>query len=101
MPGFTWRPANEATTEHVKAVFDAGGARKCRCQALKTPGWIWRDTTQEQRDAAQLADRYEVVASPTLRRRVLRHRLGGLPSRPTASASNMGDGVARPVQKRS
>ncbi len=34
-------------------MFDAGGARKCRCQALKVPGWIWRDTTQEQRDAAQ------------------------------------------------
>jgi GNAT superfamily N-acetyltransferase len=34
--------------------FGTGGARKCRCQALKTPGWIWRDTTQEQRDAAQL-----------------------------------------------
>ena len=35
-------------------MFDAGGARKCRCQALKAPGWIWRDTTQEQRDAALL-----------------------------------------------
>jgi len=54
VPEFTWRPANEATTEDVTAVFDAGGARKCRCQALKVPGWIWRDTTQEQRDAAQL-----------------------------------------------
>ena len=49
-----WLPANEATTEDVEAVFDTGGARKCRCQALKTPGWIWRDTTQEQRDAALL-----------------------------------------------
>ena len=54
MPEFTWQPANEAATEDVKAVFDAGGARKCRCQALKTQGWIWRDTTQEQRDAALL-----------------------------------------------
>ena len=35
-------------------MFDTGGARKCRCQALKCPGWIWRDTTQEQRDAALL-----------------------------------------------
>ena len=33
-------------------MFDAGGARKCCCQALKVPGWIWRDTTQEERDAA-------------------------------------------------
>ncbi len=55
MPEFTWRPANEAATDDVRAVFEAGGARKCRCQALKAAGWIWRDTTQEQRDAAQVA----------------------------------------------
>jgi GNAT superfamily N-acetyltransferase len=52
MPAFTWRPANEATVEDVEAVFEAGGARKCRCQGLKVAGWIWRDSTQEQRDAA-------------------------------------------------
>ena len=51
---FTWRPANEAATGDVEAVFDTGGARKCRCQALKVPGWIWRDTTQDERDAALL-----------------------------------------------
>lgn len=55
MPEFTWRPANEAATTDVLAVFDGGGARKCRCQGLKCEGWIWRDTTQEQRDAALLA----------------------------------------------
>ncbi len=54
MPEFTWRPANEAATGDVLTVFDAGGARRCRCQGLKTEGWIWRDTTQEQRDAALL-----------------------------------------------
>ena len=54
MPEFSWRPANETTSEDVEAVFDAGGARRCRCQALKVPGWIWRDTTQEERDAALL-----------------------------------------------
>jgi len=54
VPEFTWRPANEAATDDVVAVFEAGGARKCRCQALKAAGWIWRDTTQEQRDAAQV-----------------------------------------------
>ena len=54
MPEFTWRPANEAATDDVLAVFEAGGARKCRCQALKAAGWIWRDTTQEQRDVALL-----------------------------------------------
>lgn len=54
MPDFTWRHANRGAIEDVEAVFAAGAARKCRCQALKVPGWIWRDTTQPQRDAAQL-----------------------------------------------
>jgi GNAT superfamily N-acetyltransferase len=54
MPDFSWRPANEATVEDVETVFATGGARRCRCQALKAPGWIWRDTTQEQREAALL-----------------------------------------------
>jgi hypothetical protein len=52
MPEFTWLPANQAAPEDVDAVFGSGGARKCRCQAMKVPGWIWRDTTQEQGDAA-------------------------------------------------
>jgi len=54
VPVFSWLPAHQATTEDVEAVFATGGAAKCRCQALKVPGWIWRDTTQEQRDAALL-----------------------------------------------
>ena len=54
MPAFTWLPANRATVEDVEAVFAAGGAGKCRCQAMKVAGWIWRDTTQEERDAALL-----------------------------------------------
>lgn len=54
VPEFTWLPANRATTEDVEAVFGSGGSQKCRCQAMKVPGWIWRDTTQEQRDAALL-----------------------------------------------
>lgn len=52
MPEFSWLPANQATTEDVETVFATGGARKCRCQAMKVPGWIWRDTTQEERDDA-------------------------------------------------
>ncbi len=47
MPEFTWLPANRATPEDVEAVLGAGGARRCRCQALKVEGWIWRDSTQE------------------------------------------------------
>src|SRR3546814_5343956 len=52
MPEFTWLPANQATSADVEAVFATGGAHKCRCQALKVPGWIWRDTTQDERDSA-------------------------------------------------
>jgi hypothetical protein len=65
MPDFTWLPANRATTEDVEAVFATGGARKCRCQAMKVPGWIWRDTTQEQRDAALLEQTACGTAGPT------------------------------------
>jgi hypothetical protein len=39
MPDFTWLPANQAAREDVEAVFATGGAHKCRCQALKVPGW--------------------------------------------------------------
>ena len=65
MPDFTWLPANQATTEDVEAVFATSGAHKCRCQALKVPGWIWRDTTQEQRDAALLEQTACGTAGPT------------------------------------
>ena len=46
-------------------MFDAGGARKCRCQALKVPGWIWRDTTQQERDAALLEQAGCGTSGPT------------------------------------
>ena len=55
MTEFTWLPANRATPEDVEAVLGAGGAARCRCQALKVPGWIWRDSTQEEREAALVA----------------------------------------------
>ncbi|MDB5876347.1 MAG: family acetyltransferase, partial [Ramlibacter sp.] len=65
MPKFTWLPANRAAAEDVEAVFATGGAAKCRCQALKVPGWIWRDTTQEQRDTALLEQTACGTAGPT------------------------------------
>ena len=49
----------------LEAVFDTGGARKCRCQALKVTGWIWRDTTQEERDAALLEQTGCGTSGPT------------------------------------
>lgn len=43
-------PANEATWDDLQAVFGtADYARLCQCQRLKVPGWIWRDSTLEQR----------------------------------------------------
>ena len=65
MPEFSWRPANEASTEDVEAVFATGGARKCRCQALKVEGWIWTDSTQEERDTALLEQTACGSAGPT------------------------------------
>ena len=63
--GFTWRPANEATDEDVEAVLGAGGAAKCRCQGLKVEGWIWRDSTQEEREAALVAQTACGTEGPT------------------------------------
>ncbi|NPC96728.1 GNAT family N-acetyltransferase [Nocardioides sp. zg-DK7169] len=65
MPEFTWLPANRASVDDVETVFASGGARKCRCQALKVPGWIWRDTTQDQRDAALVEQTGCGTAGPT------------------------------------
>jgi GNAT superfamily N-acetyltransferase len=43
-------PANEASWEDVEAVFGtADYAGLCRCQRLKVRGWIWRDSTLEER----------------------------------------------------
>ncbi len=63
--GFTWRPANEATDEDVEAVLGAGGAAKCRCQGLKVEGWIWRDSTQDEREAALVAQTACGTEGPT------------------------------------
>lgn len=65
MAEFTWLPANQAAAEDVEAVFATGGAHKCRCQGLKVAGWIWRDTTQEERDVAQVEQTACGTAGPT------------------------------------
>jgi len=47
-------PANEASWDDLVAVFGtADYACRCRCQRLKVVGWIWRDSTLEQRKAMQ------------------------------------------------
>src|SRR4051794_4054348 len=43
-------PANEASCEDLVAIFgttDYPG--RCQCQRFKIPGWIWRDSNQEER----------------------------------------------------
>lgn len=42
-------PANEASWEDVAAIFGTTDAGRCRCQRFKVVGWIWRDSTQEER----------------------------------------------------
>lgn len=43
-------PANEVTLPDLLDVFGTGDyASRCRCQRLKVPGFIWRDSTLSQR----------------------------------------------------
>jgi GNAT superfamily N-acetyltransferase len=43
-------PANEASWDDLVAIFGtADYSGRCHCQRLKVAGWIWRDSTQEQR----------------------------------------------------
>lgn len=45
-------PANQASWDDLASVFGtADYAARCHCQRFKVAGWIWRDTTQEQRTA--------------------------------------------------
>jgi GNAT superfamily N-acetyltransferase len=45
-------PANEASWDDLQAVFGtADYPARCQCQHRKVAGWIWRDSTQEQRAA--------------------------------------------------
>ena len=43
-------PANEASWDDLVAIFGtADYSGRCQCQRFKVHGWIWRDSTQEQR----------------------------------------------------
>lgn len=44
-------PANEASWEEILAIFGTSDPGRCHCQRLKVIGWMWRDSTQEQRTA--------------------------------------------------
>ncbi len=50
--GITVVPANEATWDDLAAIFGtADYPGRCQCQRFKVVGWIWRDSTQEERTA--------------------------------------------------
>jgi GNAT superfamily N-acetyltransferase len=53
IPGerLTVAAANEASCEDLAAIFGSTDAGRCQCQRFKVLGWIWRDSTQEQRTA--------------------------------------------------
>ncbi|WP_199701643.1 GNAT family N-acetyltransferase [Jiangella rhizosphaerae] len=47
-------PANQASWHDLTLVFGtADYAARCRCQRFKVEGWIWRDTTFDERVAMQ------------------------------------------------
>lgn len=45
-------PANEASWADITAVLGSSYAGRCRCQRFKVMGWIWRDSSQRERDEA-------------------------------------------------
>ncbi len=45
-------PANEASWDDLAAIFGTTDyAGRCQCQRFKVVGWIWRDSTEEERSA--------------------------------------------------
>lgn len=48
-------PANQATSADLAAIFGPSEAGRCSCQWFKSHGWMWDQTTAEQR-RAQLRD---------------------------------------------
>lgn len=44
-------PANEASWDDLAAIFGTTDPGQCQCQRFKVVGWIWRDSTQEERTA--------------------------------------------------
>ena len=44
-------PANEAAWDDLAAIFGTTDPGRGQCQRYKVVGWIWRDSTQEERIA--------------------------------------------------
>jgi GNAT superfamily N-acetyltransferase len=45
-------PSDEVPWEDVEAIFDGSEPGKCHCQRYKVKGWMWRDSTHDERVAA-------------------------------------------------
>ena len=45
-------PANRAPWDDLQEIFGPSDAGHCQCQRFKVVGWIWRDSTQDERTAA-------------------------------------------------
>ena len=82
MPEFSWRPAHDATSEDVEYGRQVGARALEGYPTEPAPEKtvIWDEASvgllQVFLDAG-----YEIEASPTLRRRVVRHRLDASPRR--------------------
>jgi GNAT superfamily N-acetyltransferase len=48
----TYRPANEALWDDLRAVFGTSDAGQCHCQRFKTTGWMWTTSTEPERAAS-------------------------------------------------
>lgn len=44
-------PANQASWADLAAIFGTSDPGRCQCQRRKVVGWIWRDSTQQERTA--------------------------------------------------
>src|SRR5439155_6098763 len=44
-------PANEASWDDLAAIFGTTDPGQCQCQRFKVVGWIWRDSTHQERTA--------------------------------------------------
>ena len=46
-------PSDEVPWEDVEAIFDGSEPGKCHCQRYKVKGWMWRDSTLDERVAVE------------------------------------------------
>jgi hypothetical protein len=69
-------PANEASWDDLAAIFGTTDyAGLCQCQRFKVVGWIWRDSTHEERTAMFRAQTAHGASAQT---QLSRRRLGRL-----------------------